>query len=397
MHLQESYSFQSGQKIDKIHTHEKFYPGLPDRFICFQPFSKPAKCYSNWDEVLDLLFPILQKNNIQLVQVGGKDEKPLKYCIQTQGRTSWGQLEYIVSKSLLVLSTDSVSAHLAGHYSLPSVTLISNNYSDCVKPYFGDKSKQIILEPDRNKLKPIFAIDEPYPKQIDQIKPEEIVKGICKLLKLDFNYEFSTISIGQLYPNKILESAVTDVVDVKRLGAQNLIMRYDINANLNILHKQLELNPCQIITDVEIPIQSLLERRPNVIGIIYKVTENHNPLFIKSLIDNKIPYQLISNLSEEKLNPIKLSYMDYNVIVRIKNEIPDKLKDKKLSDIHFKSGKLLLGRGKFYSGLYEYMNENPILNPTKVFPHQINSNNVEILWKESEHMIFLEKNIDKTS
>src|SRR5438552_3113890 len=109
MHLQESYSLQAGQKINKIHTFEKFFPSLPDKYIVIQPWSKPSKNYLNWETVLDLLFPILEKNNIKIVQVGAKDEKPLKYCQQTQGQTSWGQLEYIISKSLLVLSTDSVA------------------------------------------------------------------------------------------------------------------------------------------------------------------------------------------------------------------------------------------------------------------------------------------------
>src|ERR1700735_931511 len=108
MHLAKSYSHQAGQSINKIHTIEKYYPLTMDKYIVIQPWSKPSKNYSNWDEVVELIFPILDKHNIKMIQVGGKDERPLKYCIQTQGTTSWGQLQYIVSRASLVLSTDSV-------------------------------------------------------------------------------------------------------------------------------------------------------------------------------------------------------------------------------------------------------------------------------------------------
>lgn len=390
MHLIKNYSFQSGQEIDKIHTFEKFFPGLPDKYIVIQPWSKAAKNYNNWEEVLELIFPILQKNNIAIVQVGAKDEKPLKFCMQTQGNTSWGQLEYIVSKSLLVLSTDSVSSHLGGHYNLPLVTLISNNYSDCVKPYFGDKSKQIILEPDREKLQPMFALDEPTPKQIDSIKPEQIVNSVCKLLNLEFIYPFNTLTLGQLYHNKMLESAVTDVIDIKKLGAQNLILRLDWNFNLVILQQQLAYNPCQLITDKEIPIQILQQFKPNILNVIYKITEKHNPDFIKTLITNKISYQLVSELPIEKLNPIKLDYIDFGVIVKINNDVPNELKDIDLEKVHIKSAKLILARQKFYICYRDYVIGREY-NPAKPEPMRIINKDLNLLYLEKEFLYFLEK------
>ncbi len=390
MHLIQSYSFQSGQSIDKIHTYEKYFAGLPDKYIIIQPWSKPSKNYGNWDEVLDLIFPILQKNGIELIQVGTKDEKPLKYCKGTQGQTSWGQLEYIISKSLLVLSTDSVSSHLAGHYNLPSVTLISNNYSDCVKPYFGDKSKQIILEPDRTKLKPMFALDEPYPKQIDQIKPEEIAKSVLKLLNLDFSYPYSTLYIGQNFNNKIIESAMTDVIDIKKMGTQNIICRLDWNFDLVKLQHQLSNCQAQLITDKPIPEQILKQYRPAILGIIYEINSQNDPSFVKLLIENKIPYQLISKLPIEELNPIKLSYLDFSPIVRVNSDVPNELKDKDLSNIYVKSAKLILANKKFYPSYQAYVNGKDF-NPQKNEPIKVDQNNISLLYQEKDLMYFLEK------
>lgn len=390
MNLAELYSLSSGQKLDKIHTFEKYYPGLPSNYIVIQPWSKPSKNYSFWDEVLDLIYPILQKNNISLVQVGGPNEKQLKYCIQTQGTTNWGQLEYIISKARLVLCTDSVSAHLAGHYNTPLVDLISNNFSQCVAPFYGDKLKQIILEPDRINKNPSFSLDEGQNKQIDEIKPEDIANSVLKLLNIDFNYQYKTIQIGQHYSNKLLESAVDSVIDLKKLGANQIVMRLDINNNLVILQNQLSLNPCQIFTDQPIPIEILQRFRQNILGVVYIIKENNNPEFIKVLIENKIGYQLISDLPIEKLNPIKLDYLDYGVIIPISKEIPEKLKNIDLSKVYVKTSKLLLSKGKFYNSFQSYINGTDF-NPQKNEPIKIDIRNINLLWNESDFCLFLEK------
>jgi len=144
MNIAELYSLSSGQKINKIHTCEKYFPIPSENFIVIQPWTKQSKCYDNWAETISILLPYLRKNNIQIIQVGAANEAPLQHCIYTQGQTSWGQLQYIISKAKLVLSCDSISSHLAGHYNKPLIVLISNNFKECVSPYFGDKSKQII-------------------------------------------------------------------------------------------------------------------------------------------------------------------------------------------------------------------------------------------------------------
>ena len=386
----QNYSLSSGQKIDRIHTVEKFYPGLPDSFLVIQPYSKAAKCYSYWEEVLDLIYPLLNKNNIKILQCGSKDEKPLKYCQQTQGTTSWGNLQYIISKSKLVLCTDSVSAHLAGHYNIPLVDLISNNFKEAVGPYFGDKSKQIILEPDRNLKRPSFSMDEGPIKQIDEIKPEDIAAAVLQLLNIDFNYEFKTISIGPLFNNKTLESCMDSVVDVRQLNAQNIVARCDINFNLVVLQNQLNLCPCQIVTSQPIPYQVLEGYRKHITGIVYKITEQHEPEFVKLLIKYKIPYQLISELHIEKLNMIKLEYMDFNIIHHIQSQIPEKLKNKELGNIWYKTSKVLLGAGKFYASEQDYINGKPF-DPTKNEPIKLDIKNIEFLWKDSDSIHFLEK------
>lgn len=388
MHLLTKYSLESGQKIGKIHVYEKYYPLPINKYIIIQPWSKPSKNYSYWDEILSILYPILNKNNIYIVQVGGEKEEPLKFCINTQGTTSFGQLEYLISKSMLVLSTDSISAHLAGHYNKHLVTLISNNYSSAVKPFFGEQNKQIILEPlVRNELKPLFTDNENGKKQIDTIPPELIINSVLKLLNLGENFNYKSISIGSNYNNKGVESLCDDVIDVNKIGCALIGMRMDYNYNLNVLTKQLSFSKCHIITKKEIPIDILNNFKNNITGVVYEITENHNPNFIKNLIDLKIPYQLVSNLTEEKIDLIKLDYMDYGIIYQINNsKIKDKIKNQK-EKVFYKSSKLLISKGKFYQTYCDYLNGRNF-NPMNIQLQEIIDKNIEELYSESHSCIF---------
>jgi hypothetical protein len=390
MHLLNSYSFQSGQKIGKMHLYPKYYPLPVDDYIIIQPFSKSSKNYDFWTEVLELICPILEKNNIKIIQVGGQKEKPLKYCINTAGTTSWGQLEYIVSKAKLALCTDSIAAHIASHYNIPLVDLISNNFSSCVAPYFGDKSKQIILEPDRKNLKPSFSMDEGSNKQINSIKPELVAKSVCKLLGFDFDYKFTTISFGPLYNNKTIESCLDSVIDVRQLNVPNIVVRLDINYNLGILQHQLNICPCQIITNKQVPVDILKQFRQNILGIVYEIDEDSNPAFINELIENKIGYQLISSLPENKLNLIKLNYMDFGIIHNMNKTMPEVLKNKDLKTIYYKTSKVLLSKNKYYASLYDYLNDRNF-NPNENPPLNLIDKNLEKLWQDQNFTYFLEK------
>ena len=65
MHLIERYATSCGVKIDKPYIYETFFPVNVEKYISFQPFSKyPSKNYDYWDEVVAVISPYLQQNNI---------------------------------------------------------------------------------------------------------------------------------------------------------------------------------------------------------------------------------------------------------------------------------------------------------------------------------------------
>jgi len=195
VHLLSRYSLSCGVKPGNPFIIDKYYPLPFNKYITFQPFSRQSKSFDFWQEVLDLILPVLNKENIKIVQIGGINEKPFLGCYHTQGGTSIAQAAFLIKHSLFHFGTDSFGVHLASAFKKKIVALYSNNYPSCVGPYWSDSSDVILLEPDRNKnKKPSFALEE-NPKSINLIKPEKIAESICKLLNLKFKIEYKSLGI----------------------------------------------------------------------------------------------------------------------------------------------------------------------------------------------------------
>ena len=347
MKLLENYALQSGQKIKKIEILEKYYPTDCDKYVLIQPYSKPAKNFDYWDDVIEIIYPILKKHGISLIQVGSGNEKPLPHCNQLGGKTSLGQTFYLVSKALLILTTDSFCSHLAGHYDIPRVILVSNNYSECVSPYFGNSNKQIILEPNRTKRKPSFQLDEGPKKQIDEIRIEDIAKAVCQQLNLVWDFPYKTLYIGETYQSKILEMPSNAITNISNLGADSIVVRLDYEFNEKILELQMQHCPVVIVTDKSINLELLKNYKPRIRQIFYIITKSHNSVFANGVRKLNIPLQLFSYLSENELNTFKLEYLDIATILPKEIKTKENIKEIEgvpLEKLYYKSSKHILSQ-----------------------------------------------------
>ncbi|MEK6879017.1 MAG: hypothetical protein AABY22_05385, partial [Nanoarchaeota archaeon] len=306
MNLALLYSLTAGQKLDKIYTNEKYYPLPFKNYIVIQPYSRPSKNFNYFSEVIDLIYLVLEKLNLKIIQVGAKDEPPLNYCYHTQGTTNWGQLQYIISKAKLVLTIDSISAHLAGHYNIPLVDIVSNNFKECVAPYFGDKSKQIILEPDRTKQNPSFMLDEGLIKQVDQIKPETVANSVLQLLNVSERINLQTINIGPLFKQIEFNCILNQIVQPNFLNQNGfLTLRYDLEGKEEFLYHQASLSKVVIWTNKKLNIDILKQLKPNIVNIIYNIDleESSTSLsFIKSIRKLGLNFALVTEKKDEELN-----------------------------------------------------------------------------------------------
>jgi len=351
MHLIESYATNCGVKIDKPFVLEKFYPIDKDKYITIHPYSKPAKNYDHWQTVLNLILPVLEKEGIEIIQIGDKNEQQLQGCHSLAGCTTYGQAAHVIRRGMLHLGCDSFPAHVAGFYNKKSVIVYPNTLINNVKPYWKDEENTslIMAEPEG---KPKFGLDE-RPKSINKNKPEFIAKEVCRLLELDFDFPYESIHIGSSFGRPAVECIPNQMVNPKQMGVDSIYYRMDLLFNEIRLEQQLSIGPTSIVTDKPISAQLILNNRSRIGEIIYEITEDDDPEFAKFLESNKIKYTMISRLPVDQMNDKKINYIDleHAAILRVKDfdkEEQDIKEKYDINKLYYMSSRLVLCDGKSY-------------------------------------------------
>lgn len=357
MHLVETYALNCGLKIDKPFIYEKYCPIPFDKYISFQPCSKyDAKSYDLWQEVINQIQPKLIVKDIHIIQIGGKDEKPLENCYHLQGKTTINQAAYIIKRAIMHFGADSFGVHIASSYDKPIVALYSNSRPENAGPYFGHKNNVKLIEIDKKDRRPSYSAQE-SPKTINEIDPIEVANSILKFLDLE-QVKLKTLYIGNEYHRKLIEAVPDSVIsDISKLGVNSLIMRADYEFNEDAIAEQLKRNNCSISTNKPIKFNILNEYKNNIAQIIYNLGENHDINFVKDLRKLAKPFVLSTDLSDDFLQSIKYDYMEYSQILKLnkttKNDI-SQLKDKDLANVYYKSNKITISKGKIYNSKAAY-------------------------------------------
>jgi hypothetical protein len=354
MRLLDTYAVNCGAKIDKPFVYTSFFPLPIDKYITFQAQSKfDSKDYSYWQDVINILFPVLDKSGIKIVQVGMQNEIPYNFVVDLRGRTNINQLAYVIQKSSLHFGPDSFGVHLASTFDIPIVALYSVIQSNVAGPHFGSKEKQILFDAylrTENK-KPSYAPQE-HPKSINLIKPEEIAAAILKLLGIEFNIGFETVYTGEKYGARIVREFVPDKAVQLPNPEQPLEIRMDLNFDEQILAQQLSISKGAIITQRPINKELLRQFKPNIAAVVYEVKEDDDATFIDTLKELSIPAILISYLPTEVIREKKIKYYEHGRISEIKpasEELVAKLRVD-IDKLYFRSNKIMCSEGKFYMG-----------------------------------------------
>ena len=198
MHLIERYSLSTGLKIDNPTISEQFFPIVCEKYVCFHASSKDnLRDYDYWHEVKSLLAPHFAKLNLKTLQIGLEKDPSLNCDIDLRGKTNLRQMTYVVKKSDLFIGVDSFPAHLAGFFNRKMVSIYSNSFAACVRPYWGNQKNQKIIETERpNGEKPSFSFNE-NPKTVNRVKPEQIANSALELLGLE-KLKYKTFFMGEL-------------------------------------------------------------------------------------------------------------------------------------------------------------------------------------------------------
>jgi hypothetical protein len=391
MHLIERYALASSSKIRLPYIYERFFPVPVDKYITFHPSSKESKTYDFWEEVIDIIFPHLEKAGIKIIQIGEQNDKTYQKVVHLHGKTNFGQTAYALKRSMLHFGVDSFPVHVASSFNVPIISLYSNNYVGVVGPYWGVDSTTI-EPPEREKgTKPSFSLQE-FPKSINTIQPEKIAKAICAKLGLDVDYPYEQVFLGPFHHNIIWEIVPGETMDPRQFGVPNFIIRMDYNFDESFLEKQLSISHGSLITKRPIDINALERFKQNIIELIYIVSEDHDPQFIKNA--QKIGLKkvvMVTKMPEPELNKLKHHYMDYGVIARgveFTKESINEIKGIPEDKLFYRTRKFTASNGKLFPSKAAWMSNKEIApEDSNLFPVI----DVPEFWDEAAHFSILKK------
>jgi hypothetical protein len=389
MHILEQYALNCGAKISKPYINDKFFPLPFDKYITLHPKGKfPSREYDYWEEVLLNLGPILEKFNIKIVQVGGKDDQPLPFCYHTQGQTNFNNLSYIIRNSMLHLGVDSFPIHLASAFDKKIVGLYCNMYPTQSGPYWSKKEDYSLIFSDLKNKKPSYAAHE-NPKTINFIKPEEIINAVIEKLNLNIKFTNKSLYFGDAYHLRALEIIPDHVPNLSSFNINVANVRMDYYFNEEYLFQILKTYPTNILTNKSLNITELAKYKKNIQSIIYIINDKNQEFdvkFLQNLKNNGIRFSILSFLNEDLIQRCKIDAMELSII-----NIKDLEKNKNIvnsfnvknDNLKFKSTKLLLSNGKIFPTFENYLKKQSFKDNINEYFDFKNEDN---LYKELENL-----------
>jgi ADP-heptose:LPS heptosyltransferase/intein/homing endonuclease len=173
-----------------IEKDKKILDKLPESYITIHAGYKQghARHYSDWQEVVNNLKDYFE--DVEIVQLGEKDDPKLEGVIDLRGETSVHEMAAILEKSALHTGIDSFPMHLASWHDVPVVAIFGSSHGKSTGPYQkeGGQNKFILLEAE-NRLgcskacyKDVCRVNKEMPC-LSEIDPYEIFQSCVALLK----------------------------------------------------------------------------------------------------------------------------------------------------------------------------------------------------------------------
>lgn len=379
MKLIETYSNNCSVEIpdNPVNLPTQYFPVPAEKYITLQNSSGMfSKDYDLWQNVVDLIHPYLQKNNIEIIQIGKGEIRGLNKVINLTNQTTFAQSVYILKNALLHVGNDSWATHAA--VTTPVVELFGPTSVSAHSPYYFNENSRF-LESSRNGKNPSFQAAE-NPKSINLIKPELVAKNILEVLGIENEINQETFYLGDLYFQQCLEIIPDQIINPQSIPAGNVNLRADLFFNENAVIENLKLRPYILHLDQPISLDALKALKPNIPLLVYEINENTDVKYLESIIKLGINLQLNTILDENSHKLLKLKYLDLPLIfrrddVKIENIIEkirlynncseDEAKEFYLKifldekKFQYFSSKCVLSAGRLYLSIYDWRNNNP--------------------------------------
>tara|TARA_R110002167_G_scaffold147530_1_gene340190 strand:+ start:640 stop:1812 length:1173 start_codon:yes stop_codon:yes gene_type:complete len=354
LHLIERYALSTGLKIDLPSITDLFYPIVADKYVVFHTSSKDnLRDYDYWEEVKEMLQPLFNKYNLKTVQIGLEKDPAINCNIDVRGKTSINQMANVVRNCSYFIGVDSFPAHLAGFYDRKMLAIYSNSYSASVRPYWGSRDNQKIVETHRpNGEKPSFSFNE-KPKTINRLKPDEIASDFSELIEKDFESEIpNVLFVGEFFKKDCIDFIPSSFSPFK---LENVNVRMDLHFNEKVLGECLKYNDCEITTNKPISKEILKSKK---IRHVNYLTESFETGFVDDLVELGLPNTLMCS-KKENLPRERAKLFDHNIHFFSEDNLYEKNKKKfgkSIEGIKIRSAKKVLIGDKVFESRFDAFN-----------------------------------------
>tara|TARA_Y100000310_G_C20619242_1_gene782359 strand:- start:124 stop:1311 length:1188 start_codon:yes stop_codon:yes gene_type:complete len=347
MHLIENFSLCSGLKTHSPLISETFYPIVPKKYITLHTEDHPSKQWDHLQPCINILKPFLDEQGISIIELG-YNKVPLDGVISIKNAAGLNQNAYVIKNSLLHMGPEGLFIQLASYYQKPLVALFSNTSPDYCRPLWGDPSKEIFLEAQRNGNKPSYKAEE-NPKTLNSIFAESVASRILNLLEIPHKLDaYEPLFCGPLSHNPCIE-VIPDFDPNPQFYPRTLLnIRLDYHFDENVLAAFANERKLSIITDRPISLPVLRHIKPAIEHIFYKVDPEGDVEYINSLKTHGIPCTLLAD-SNDTLSETRFRFLEWPV-EKIE-EHDKKLLDKNIEicdNTYFSSTKSLYSKGVAY-------------------------------------------------
>lgn len=382
-HILEEYAKNLGVLISKPIIAEHYFPIPEDKYITIHCENKiQSKDYQYYGLVFNLLAPILQKQNIKVIQIDCQNNS-INGANKILGGLSFKQYASILSNSLLHIGVDNVYSHYISSKNIPLVNLFGNTYPNISNGYWSknDKKKDISAP---WEVKPCLNLHDPK-SEINKIKPEKIAQAIIDLLKIPKKLTFKTIKTGELFNYIITEVIPTSFTPININQNEIIFLRLDQGYNESAFLQYCQNYKVSIITDKLIQPSGLESIRNNVKKISLFIDKDFGEIpdrYFEILKIWGIELQLMTKKAED-LSYLKNKYFDYSVNLYNKNKNkPENITSENL----FLSGKRIFENGIEYPSLAHWRLKQKSID--------MGMNILDTLeyWEEQEHFYIYEQN-----
>jgi len=382
MKLLERYATMTGLQIGDQDMLEQFYALPFTRYITLHAGSGMiGKNYPFFTEVINLIKPYLVAANIEIVQLGVKEDVGIPGCHHTMGKTTKHQANYLVSRALLHLSNDSIWAHRAGHLGIPLVETFSTTSVENHSPFQFNEAKTRFISSHRWGKNPTFASQE-SPSTAMLIDPFLVARSVLDLLEIPHPLTQRTLHVGHTY-NATLFDWVPDMpVSPQFNPDMPLAARMDLNHDENVLLATLQTGrKINLLTKAPINLQLLAAFKGSIQSFNFEINEETPLDYVKSVkktLQNLTFFSRTADLDE--LSRIRFKFFDIiNVqhipnktrfdfekesaeyqnrpLEDVKNELDSLLKS---GNLKFKANKFVLSKGKTYLSLAHAISDIPM-------------------------------------